>query len=269
MGGSASDFRLINSYIEGGDTVAGIVGRASGTVENIYCDATIVSKGDIAVYNGGIVGQVWDGTLTINNCWYDGTMEIYRVSNNGLTIVSGGILGANVQGTATITNCLYSGQINTTSYAWNLYLGGINGGTGIQYNGNPHASQCAKTTIDGCISTGGFKTESTNDGRVAAILGDSWNDSNADNATAVITNCYAMKEIWKYSSNIEETASTEGIKPLAEMKNDQLQGLDMAYWIYIQGGTPELRSFIKGTAYVAEDTQITGGTIGSGETVNP
>ena len=259
--GSVSDFRLVNSYVEGKEVVGGVISRAKGNVDSIFSDTEVVSHG---VYNGGIVAQAWDSPITINNCWYDGKMDI----QSSQMICSGGILGENRATTVYINNCLYSGYIETISDRVTLYIGGINGTTGVQNTGITNSS--AKTFISGCISTGDFETKSTNNNCVAAILGGSWNDNNEDTTTAEISNCYALQEAWKYASSyIDGTASTEGITLFAAMKDNQLTGLDMTYWVYIQNGTPELRSFMQSREYVPENSQVEGDDIGYGDSLKP
>lgn len=259
-GASVQNFRLVDSYVEGKEVVGSIVARAKGNVDTIYSNATIVSHGP---YNGGIVAQTWDTAITINNCWYDGSMDI----QSDIIVCSGGILGENRATTVNITNCLYSGYIKTISQKYRLFLGGINGTTGIQTNGTT-TDTSAKTFINGCISTGDFETKSANNVEVAAILGVSCDNGNASTTNVEITNCYAMKESWPYAfSYIERKGTTEGILPVAEMKDDQLNNLNMAYWAYIQNGTPELRSFMKGKEYVEPNAQIKSANVGYGDTL--
>lgn len=268
------DFRLTNSYIKGADIVGSIVGRSHGsTVQDVYSDTTLVAT--TGGCNGGIVAQGFssadmpaDDNSSINNCWYDGDIIL-----NGTDIEchTGGILGENRAISVTIDNCLYSGWITTYSSNSHLFIGGINGSTGyISSAAGP------KTIISNCLSTGDWNLKGESDNNnVATIIGYACSDE------STITNCYGRSAAWKYgyafvpsltgteNKQAQDDAISTYVLPDDAMINNQLPGFGTAPWIYIQDGTPELRSFIKGTAYVAEDVQITSGTIGTGETVQP
>jgi len=240
-GTTVRDFRLLDSHIEGKSVVGSIVGRALGNVDTIYSEAEVVATtGGI---NGGIVAQAWNTAISITNCWFAGNLYV-----NGADIFchSGGILGENRATTATIENCLYSGWIITKTSQEYLYIGGINGSTGIVA-----ANTAAKTIVTDCVSVGDFDTcGNTSNIRVSMIIGE------AHNAESLITDTYGSEDSWKYGYafiNGSEHADKEThLLPLASMINDQLSGLDASLWAFIQDGTPELRSFMKGTEYVAQ-----------------
>ena len=107
-----SDFKLKNSYFEstlasGLPNLGSVVGQTFGHVNHIYSNATIVAAaGD----TGGIIGNLNGSELThnITNCWYDG-----QLTANGQRI--GGIVGNMVQGTLNVNNCMFSGDI-TSNY---------------------------------------------------------------------------------------------------------------------------------------------------------
>ena len=128
--GTIKDMRLKNSYIRSTSWVTGsIAGKFSGTLENVYSDATVVAGNS---YAGGLVGMVnslTGGSNSISNCWFDGTLQ---ASNR----YAGGIAGSTTNdagGTSlTMTNCLVTGTLSS-SYRnsdsdTKTWLGGLLGG---------------------------------------------------------------------------------------------------------------------------------------------
>jgi len=239
-GSTVKNLKLLNSYVEGIDIVGSIVGRTMGNLDTIYSDAIVVAT--TGGYNGGIAGQSLNqgekaSKLTINNCWYDGEMDIQTDS----WIYSGGILGDNRNNHVTITNCLYTGHINTASDKWHVYLGGINGSTGI-IGGARH--ERAITTIDGCLSTGTFKTKSSANGSVGAIIG------NSATAKTTVKNCYGIEEAWKWAIGYinNEIVMDEICKKatITGYGGYQWTMLDFnKYWAVRKESTPILKSFAK------------------------
>lgn len=240
--GSVKNLKLADSYIEGQDVVGSIAGRTLGNLDTIYSNATVVAT--LGGCNGGIVGQSLHmvGTeeqakLTINNCWYAGTMNIKHTNWS----YSGGILGDNRNNDVTITNCLYTGHIDTACTAWNVFLGGINGSTGII---GTSRFEDAKTTIEGCLSKGTFVTASSANGRVGSIIGDSVNTN------STVKNSYGISDAWKWA--VSFTGGTVNMAGL--WSKDQISGVKAyewtnlnfdKYWAIVEGNTPILQSFAK------------------------
>ncbi len=129
-GSTISNFRLLNSYIEQTSTsqyyhyAGSIVGLALGNINNVYSNATVVSRTNNI---GGIIGKVAPadenvgGVITISNCWFDGSIE--QAENRGQT---GGIVGVQSNGKLCFENVLYTGHIKG-SHTGNAYVGGILG----------------------------------------------------------------------------------------------------------------------------------------------
>ena len=86
-----------------------------GTISNVgVVDSYIRAK----QYVGAVVGELYNGTSTINNCFNEATVS----ANNGLAF-AGGIAGHAYGSSSTITNCYNKGKINSTGQ----YTGGICG----------------------------------------------------------------------------------------------------------------------------------------------
>jgi len=240
QGSVVKNLKLVNSYIKGNSIVGGIIGRTFGDVENIYCNATVVSTVGVA---GGIVGQSLDPKtppiiLSIKNCWFDGKID---VTSDGFAY-AGGILGDNRNNHVTIAHCLNSGSITTASNRYNPLVGGINGST---------TNEGAITLIDDCLNVGMISAPiSEQKGYVASIVGYS-----VDNNTKV-TNSYATAESWgKATTYLAQKKSTSGQWPEKQIKGYggyQWTTLDFKnYWAVVENGTPILKSFAKKVPSVA------------------
>lgn len=130
VGGVICNVGLVNSYLEGMQTVGGFTGHNLGTIRNCWSSATVTTVsipesgrsysnfGGIAGGNGG----------TIKNCYNLGT-----VSDNGNPNASnfGGIAGQNqtASNAGTVINCYNAGTISGASRA-----GGIAGYAGTAYS---------------------------------------------------------------------------------------------------------------------------------------
>ena len=129
------DVRLENSYLESTNTgeaiIGSIVGRAQGTLKNVYSNATIKSAGYRV---GGLIGM---GTnLAIESCAYEGNITVnYTGKESAFT---GGVMGFPLHTSAnkgvSINNCLVSGIISvdfvSTDEAregWGACVGGFVG----------------------------------------------------------------------------------------------------------------------------------------------
>ena len=76
---------------------------------------------------GGMVGRVYSGTSTIQNCWSSVNVTT-TYSGDG---VQGGMIGC-VNGTLNISDCLYDGALNGSSaYTWGGFVGWLYGTTNI------------------------------------------------------------------------------------------------------------------------------------------
>ena len=102
---------------------AGVVGRAiSSTIQSVYVDVDLISTSTSEHARvGGICGQTDTNTITIEKCWFDGT-----ITSVGGRI--GGLVGNGAAGTTVLSNSLVSGSIKNTYESSVLYVGGIIGG---------------------------------------------------------------------------------------------------------------------------------------------
>ena len=104
-----------------------VIGQTNGTLKNIYSNAIIYSRQKNV---GGLVGLV-DGDLTLDACWFDGTMNIGEV---GQSIENGGLVGRVGSGTTSFNTCLYTGVISaeykSTDATQTNYGAGVGGFVG-------------------------------------------------------------------------------------------------------------------------------------------
>lgn len=159
-GSEIKDFRLENSYIKQQSKeyfVGSIAGELRGNLDTVYSNAIVDSVG---TQIGGLVGRVnvtgttvltsletdtststdEDGNITINktieetvkrepvsinNCWFDGHIQV-DVSKSERAYI-GGIAGRMLQGTANVSNCLVTGVIDSTATTKKVYVGGLFG----------------------------------------------------------------------------------------------------------------------------------------------
>ena len=117
------DFSLTNSYFESSARgVGSIAGSGRGTFDTIYSDAIVVGKGASV---GGLLGQDAGGGVSVNNCWFAGTVtniETDSANGNG----TGGLIG-NLQNASKVANCLNTGTITAENYNKAARVGGLIG----------------------------------------------------------------------------------------------------------------------------------------------
>ena len=107
LGGTVKNLGLEDVIIVGGDSVGGVVGYNSGTVENCYATGSVTGS----AYNvGGVVG---DNRGTVRNCYATSTVILTSSYNVG------GVVGAN---DGTVENCYATGDVTGTEY-----VGGVVG----------------------------------------------------------------------------------------------------------------------------------------------
>jgi len=103
--GTIKNLRLKNSYLQslkGSFATGSVVGRLDGNMHTVYSDAILNSA---TPNNGGIVGyKNTKNENKITNSWFDGTMKVSNINN-------GGIIGKIIGGSLTIDNCLSTGTI--------------------------------------------------------------------------------------------------------------------------------------------------------------
>ncbi|UKK59177.1 hypothetical protein L6470_12540 [Prevotella communis] len=100
----------------------GLVGESKGTttISNCWSSVTITSEIAGDGTHGGFVGVVNGGTLTLNNCLFDGTIS------GADTYANGGFVGWTGNYTTNINNCLMAGTINTDTQNGATFMRGSN-----------------------------------------------------------------------------------------------------------------------------------------------
>lgn len=230
------NFSLKNSYFESSAASFGsIAGRGLGKYDTIYSNAIV--RGSNANV-GGIIGQVTGkGTLSVNNCWFDGSVTM--TANDRACRKFGGILGVTFVET-TLTNCLNTGTIDGSIYSCTNsdtskhvqpYIGGMIGQ--IHPNG--------KATLSYCMNVGEIKHNKKATTSYAAIIGTASGKAN-------ISHVYATKESCERAMNGHITGQTivydeARLKGYGGYKWTTLN-FDK-YWAVVENDTSILRSFAK------------------------
>lgn len=228
------NFSLKNSYFESSAASFGsVAGRGLGTYDTIYSNAIIRSSNANV---GGIIGQVTgNGTLTVNNCWFDGSVTM--TANERTCRKFGGILGVVFKET-TLTNCLNTGTIDGSIYSCTNsdtskhvqpYIGGFIG----QIHGNGTA------TLSYCLNVGKVLHNEKATTSYAATIGTA-------SGKAKISHVYATKESCKRAMNGYITGQTivydeARLKGYGGYKWTTLN-FDQ-YWAVVDNDTSILRSF--------------------------
>ena len=171
--GTVKNVGVLDSYLKGANTVAGVVGSGSGVTENCYSTATIEGANYVAgvvgsaggtargCYNSGIIigqeyvgGVAGSGNATVSRCYNTGSVQ-------GIKYVAG-VMGC-CKGT--VENCYNTGTVHGRTY-----VGGI--------VGQNHQMVCNSYNI-GNITTEGWYNE-----QYAAVVGYNWNGS--------VDNCFYL-----------------------------------------------------------------------------
>ena len=125
------------------------------TIRNVKSAVNIINTINGSGRHGGILAGALNGTTTIQNCIYTGTIHV-----DGITGNYGGIVGYannNANAHLTISNCLFDGTVEDT-----------NGGTGECGGIIGFASTNSDVTIENCLSVG--TVSSTKQGMICGII---------------------------------------------------------------------------------------------------
>ena len=230
-------FRLVNSYFESDQLgIGSIVGQAVGTFDTIYSSAIVVGdKSNI----GGFIGRATDkpeNTITITNCWFDGT-----VINKGTdTRRTGGFIG-HVVDKITIEHCLNTGTVDVRAYTApnsakdggskhvQPYAGGIFGWISPGY----------EATIKDCLCAGKILMSDTVTSAAGSVLGYA-------TGTTTISDTYATKESSAYvvRGTIKGEPTVYAAAQITGYDGYRWTTLDFGgYWAVSSSGTPVLKSF--------------------------
>lgn len=121
------DFRLENSYIKGlNDKGTGsIIGSGTGELDSIYSNAIVVCESDNC---GGLVGYLKATKAnTIENCWFDGSVE----ATSELASYTGGLIGRVLSNNSLckILNCLNTADVVSKGQEIGGFIGAVAGET--------------------------------------------------------------------------------------------------------------------------------------------
>jgi len=167
-GATIKNLRVAGSITSEGMYIAGLVGRVSdGTVsiQNCEVSAALTTKYSTATStnNGGFVGVVFGGSLTISNCLFSGKM----LKDDSITVehtFNAGIVGYAYKGSTTVTNCLFAPTEITmsTTKSQAIAVKGSNTDdltiTNCYYNsegskfGNTNGGKAASTSVSTLVS---------------------------------------------------------------------------------------------------------------------
>ncbi|MBO4854240.1 MAG: hypothetical protein J5482_03765 [Oscillospiraceae bacterium] len=243
---------LLNSYINaaGADT-GSIVGRGKGgTFDTIYSNATVLCAGARV---GGLFGQLHGDSVTINNCWFDGTVT--ATGNSTSARDTGGIIGLYAAKTGSMKNCLHTGVVDATAYTYNQKTDGTSLIVPVSGGIIGHIWENVHVVLEQSLNVGEVKvSQKAADGNVGfgAIYG--WADG-----TIKVSGVYATAESCKRVSSGSSGNQTGTIKQVAV---DTIKGYDGYQWTVLdfdrywavvvddegtaetdESGTPILKSF--------------------------
>ena len=164
QGGSVvKNFLLLNSYVESnGGRNGSVVGDMRGTLSNVYSEAIVT--GESGAQTGGLVGifnvQTGQGITEgiIENCWFDGIVDISGTKAQQIGGIAGAILkGGSSTGIFNINNCLVTGKIKSSSTLDSdpAYVGGI---WGDNSNGSKQKVYITNCLMAGTIEVSGNTT---------------------------------------------------------------------------------------------------------------
>ena len=171
---------IINYSSTGRPYIGGIIGESINCiVENSYSTTQLnTNSTNDYIYTGGIVGEIWEGTL-INNCYFSGSIFSYSPINTDL---AGGITGYIVH--ATISNSYSLGHIVASRNA-----GGLVGLT--QESSITHSYAAGEVTSG--MYNGGLVGEITMSSNITSSFWDIWTtgvENAVGNGTGNITDSY-------------------------------------------------------------------------------
>ena len=138
------------------------------SIENISVNGKIMSKSGASV--GGVAGKLYStGTVKINGCTFEGTMDLSNnanSTNSGTDIKAGGIIGYRQKAFTEITNCNVNAitTISSTGDKANVYYGGLicNHAAPSTIKNNTIAGKIDLTVKEGMNITVGLYVEDCN-----------------------------------------------------------------------------------------------------------
>lgn len=157
----------------------GLVGESKGitTITNCWSSVTITSQISGDGTHGGFVGVVNGGTLTINNCLFDGTIS------GSNTYACAGFVGWTGDNTTNINNCLMAGTMSTNNQNGATFMRGSEKNNVVNSADNIKVNNSYYVTAHGTVQ-GTAVGEMTNT-QLQAALGEGW-EINGDNVVPII-----------------------------------------------------------------------------------
>ena len=242
--GTIQNLRLVDSYLTTSkNCIGGIAAVSYGDIKNVYTNACVVSTANSqeAAVGGmvGIFGGAAANTMTISNCWFDGSVEAIGMKCSNFV--------AEVKaGTVTMNHCLNTGNLEVNF--GNIYNGARSGGLfGLVTNATNVVINISDTLNAGTMALG-TKDNSSQSGTVIGFCGYSAKvtASNTYATTKKITLAGVANSDWNiiYGS-VDSGAVTDltGVDITGE-KAKTNTALDFTnYWKTVEGSTPILKTF--------------------------
>ena len=244
------NLKIVNTYIKSNARKAGsVAGSVLGktNMDSIYSKAVVESS---AQWLGGFVGLVYNAELTMNNCWFAGSVTS-TVTTSALQCTGGFVGNLHSKSKLTATNCLNSGLVDVSSYAYkdssNNYKPFAGGFVG-RMEGN--SSNYGEIVIRNSINTGAVVINKNVTPVLAygPFVGERYGMLNIWNSAYVMSGEYDAKTI----SNITESSSYHNVRKLTS--ETELVGKDVVenfgfeantYWKTNSNDIPTLKSFTK------------------------
>ena len=175
--GTVKDLSVSGS-VSGGNTVGGVLGQNSGTVENCYNTGSVTSSGSPV---GGVVGYNDIGG-SVTNCYNTGTVTGTDDYVGGV----GGVVGWNIS-SGNVTNCYNTGAVSGGEYVGGVV--GYNRGTvtGCYFLKQNGMNESLQGIGDGSGTTGATVV-TTLDALCDALKSDPWSISPFYNHPVLKTN---------------------------------------------------------------------------------
>ena len=222
--------KLTNSYMEtSAQSFGSIAGRGRGTFDTIYSNAIVVGS---TCNLAGFIGQVpADGGVTMNNCWFDGS-----VTSKGNSLSdrrTGGLIGF-ILSDSSLNNCLNAGTVDVTAYT----CPNTGGKKVVVPMAGGFVGSVSKTytlQIKNCLNVGQIKTSEAATAGYGSIIG--WSDG-----TTVISETHASVE----SCDLHANGTYKG--QVGVVTKENLVGYRAYQWT--------LLDFDKSWAIVKESTPI-------------
>ena len=224
---TVKNLKLKNSYFK--STFAGysyfgsVVGSGQGTIDSVYSDAIVAVNGDAA---GGLIGGA-QGTCTINNCLYAGTL-----TNSGAAKQAhGGIVGYTASNSVVnLKNCLNTGTISSKSTAASPWVAGLIGGC-----------EGSTVTINNCLNVGLVQSAAGTTKDFGPIIG---GHINCKSITINQATTVATEESSTYNSSAYKITSVAERKLIGNSAKTSMSSFDWtSTWKVVDYKTPTLQAF--------------------------